>query len=126
MPVLRQDSVFREYSFTPQEVIGADTLTPLLIQRLQTRFAELTKQKSAALIPTEATMDRAFICEIAELDGKIMMIQELFANHQHAMEALKDPDRAADFAEALSSQNIASGTAAFLAQRAASQVHNPT
>lgn len=97
MPTLRQDSTLNEYNFTLQEKLSADILSAVQICRLQTRYAELTKQKAAMLAPMKAD-DREWMCEVAEIDGKMNMIQELFANHQEAMKAMADPATAAEFA----------------------------
>jgi len=119
MPTLRQDSTIQEFNFTAPEEIAAKTLTPLQIAWLNTKFAQLTKQKASMLIPQKMNLeDREFICEIAEIDGKMNMIQELFGEHQEAMEALKDPDKVKEV-NAIGSGNL---DAMSLAQRAANQV----
>lgn len=121
MPTLRQDNALNEYNFTTQEVIAGDLLTLIQIQRLQTRFAQLLKEKASSILPGKIEDERAFILNIAELDGKMNMIQELFQNHIEAQKMMNDPELAAEFAikgtpgvEEILSQ-----------QRASSSVHDP-
>lgn len=120
MPQRKLDSLFTEYLFTEQEAVAANVLTELQLAKLQTRLAELILQKATMLIPGDAGVDRAYICEIAEIEGKISMIQELFNNHQDALTKINDPNR--------KDVNISTAQEQFIgsvADRAAQLVNNP-
>jgi len=104
---LRLDSIFQEFIFSPQELIQARTLSPLQIQYLSTRYAELMKEKNSKLIPPTTNLDREYILEIAEIEGKLNFIQELFEGHKQALEHLKNIEDAAGVINAADISNAA-------------------
>lgn len=116
MSTLRPDSIFAEYEFTPDEKQVADTLSILQIQKLQTLFAQKFKHKAATIIPRKLDMDdREFLCQMAELEGELSMIQQLLADHQHAITV---PVVGAEPVSETQTTN------ALLHSRASNQVHN--
>jgi len=88
MPILRPDSIFSEFAFTEEEKINARILNILQIAWLQTRYCELFKEKGSTIVPESTELDRSFLLRIAEIEGKLNMIQEIFESHKSAMSEL--------------------------------------
>lgn len=116
MPVIKQDSILNEYSFSQQEEVGARILSPLQIAWLQNKYAVTFKQKAATIVPSEQHLDRDYFLVLGELEGRLSMLQELFMEHQQAMKELESPE----FKENL--QQNGSEEVAGLAARASKQV----
>jgi len=118
MPQLRPDSIFSEFAFSQEEKINARILNTLQIAFLQTRYCEIFKEKGSTLLPEEGSLDRSFLLRIAELDGKLSMIQEIFDAHKAAISELSV------FKQQESSINpVNAATIDTIATRASQQVH---
>lgn len=107
-----------EYVFADEESVAARILDPLKIQWLQTKYAQAWKQKASMMCPEKIEDDRSFLLKMAELDGRLNLIQELFNDHQ---EALKAYNTARLSENKLSSEG--SSDVSVIAHSAAQQVH---
>lgn len=76
--------ILQVYTFSPAEEKIAKTLNMLQIQMLHTKRATLLLQKAAMPCPESVELDRSYLLQRAELDGKINLIQELFDDHTAA------------------------------------------
>lgn len=110
MPQLRTDNVLNEFEFTAQELIAARTLSPLQVQWFQTKYAQLFKQKASSLIPADSGLDRDFLLTLGEVEGKLNMLQEIFADHAAVLAELADPDKVGAVTE-INGQPIVDSTA---------------
>lgn len=90
MPTLRQDSSLSEFTFTPQEELQGKVLNSLQIMWLQTRFAQLFKEKASSLIPEDGAMDRSFFLLMGNIQGKLDMLQEIFDDARMAKVELEN------------------------------------
>lgn len=115
MPAPRLDSALMEYLFSAEESRAARILDQMKILWIQTKYARLMKEKASLLIPKKMDMDnRDFIAEVAEIDGKLNMLQELLTEHQQAISEASQP------------QTVAASGEENLAARAAAYVHKPS
>jgi len=87
---LRPDSIFQEFLFTEQEEISARILTPLQIAWLQTKYTRVFKEKASKIVPEDPTLDRSYFLSLGELEGKMVIIQELFDDHKAATSKNKE------------------------------------
>jgi hypothetical protein len=122
MPILRPDSIFQEWSFTPEEKIQARLLTPLQIQWLTTKYAELTKAQAAKAIPLAAVDDRAYLMETVGRSAQLDFITELFTDHQQALIELQQ--RPANVQNSNITLDSGNATVEELQRRASAYVHN--
>lgn len=79
-----------EYEFSNVEQLTAQILDPLKIIWLQTKYAQLMKLKASELMPEAAGLDRSYIMKLAEIEGKLNMIQELLDEHKQAINSLNE------------------------------------
>lgn len=94
MPTISPNSIFIEYNFTDQEWINARVLTELQLARLQTIRAQIMKKKATTLVPEDATQDRSWSLQQAELQGQIDFITvDLIDAHYAALKELNDPNK---------------------------------
>lgn len=91
MPTLNPASALSEWTFTKEEYNSARTLTQSQICLLQTKYAQLFKQRGSIPIPNEIALDRDYICQLAELDGKMAIIQEQLDDHVAVVKEMNDP-----------------------------------
>lgn len=77
MPSPRLDDANIEYNFTEDELVIARMLDPLKVMYYQTLYAQLWKKKNSIPMPSEMTLDRDFLLNNAELEGRMNMLQEL-------------------------------------------------
>lgn len=91
MPTPRPDSIFTEYQFTEAELAAAKVLSQAQISLIQTLYAQTFKERGSVPLPEETTLDRSYICQLAELDGRLGMLQQLLDNHQEALKYLNNP-----------------------------------
>ena len=113
MPIIRQDNILNEYSFTQGEELSVKTLSPLQIAWFQTKYARIIKEKAAKLIPSSSELDREYLLTLGELEGKLTLLQEFFMEHQEAQQQLNDPatKEAIDTNSAVEVQNLATRAA---------------
>lgn len=78
------DDIAIEFEFSQSENIAARTLNEVQIMWFRTQYARTLKLKASALIPEDQVNDRSFLLKIAELDGKLTMIQEILEAHKQA------------------------------------------
>lgn len=85
MPTPRLDDANIEFSFAKEEEFAARILDPIKICWLQTKYAQIWKQKASAQVPDSLELQLPYIQQLCELDGKLGMIQELLDDHKIAM-----------------------------------------
>lgn len=115
MPTPRIDDANIEFSFSEQEALMAQILDPLKIPWLQTKYAMYWKLKNTTPVPEDPALDRSYFVKIAEIEGRMNMIQELLDDHKTAMLKLKNSDQ--------SDPNTSNQTEAATAERASQLVH---
>lgn len=90
MPSPRLDDANIEFTFAPEEILAAKFLDPLKIQWLQTLYAQTWKQKAATPAPENPADDRMYFLRMAELDGKMAMLQQLMDDHKEALKSFNE------------------------------------
>jgi hypothetical protein len=86
----RLDDANIEFDFTPTEKISARILDAVKIAWLQTKYSQLWKKRNSTPASESVETDRSYFLQIAELDGRLSMIQELLDDHKAAMQELSD------------------------------------
>lgn len=81
----RLDDANIEFEFSPEEARAARLLDPLKIIWLQTKYAQYWKRKASELMPESGELDRSYIMKIAEVEGRLGLIQELLDDHKAAL-----------------------------------------
>jgi hypothetical protein len=120
MPVPRLDDANIEYSFSAEELHAARFLDPLKIMWLQTKYAQLWKQKASMLLPEDGNIDRSYLMKLCEIEGQLNGIQDLLDDHKKAMEEYAEKVAVvAAGGEIPKGENIQT-----IAHEAASRVHN--
>jgi len=114
MPKPRLDDANIEFEFTTEESISARALDPVKIAWLQTKYSKLWKERNSTPAPELPELDRSYFLKIAEIDGKLGLIQELLDDHKNAMVDLSTRNQEIQ---------TAVETEASLSERAARQVH---
>lgn len=103
-----------EFTFTPEELIGARILDANKQAYYRTLYAKLFKQRGSILIPSGKELEGDYIKQCCEIDGKLAMLQELMDGHT---EALNEFNKRKQEAEVLNQDPTD------VAKRAAQQVH---
>lgn len=85
MPTPRLDDANIEFSFSLEEQQAAKFLDPLKIMWYQTKYAQIWKQKASILMPEDRVVDRSYFMKLAELEGKLNLLQELLDDHKNAL-----------------------------------------
>lgn len=93
MPTPKLDDNLLEYAFTVEEYKAARTLTPVQINYYHTLRAQMMKQRAMIPIPEDTSLNRSYICQCVELDGKINQLTELLDAHQAVIKELSDPNK---------------------------------
>ena len=121
MPQPRIDGLNQHYDFTQAESIAARQVPLLQAQWLNTKYAMLMSQKASIPCPANPEEDRKHFLDLAVLEGRMEMIQEILDDSIAAMHELTD----------LKSQQtnpngapIAEINIDDVSAKAASQVHN--
>lgn len=117
MPIPRLDDATIEFEFTKEEAIAGRSLDPNKIAWLQTKYAMLWKLRNSTPVPEDSAADRSYFLKIAEIDGRMSMIQELLDDHKAAMKEVAELSATGQVIV-----NSANPEAA-VAQRAAQLVH---
>lgn len=116
MPTPRLDDANIEFSFSEHEALLAQVLDPLKIPWLQTKYAMYWKMKNSTPVPESSDLDRSYFVKIAELEGRLNMIQELLDDHKSAGDKLKNQTQV-DLADANKSETATAERAAQLVHR---------
>lgn len=81
----RLDDALLEYSFTAEELKMAQLLDPLKIAYYQTLYAKIWKTRNSIQLPGTPNLDREYMQQIIEIDGKLAMLQELMDGHKQVL-----------------------------------------
>lgn len=93
MATLNLANPYIEYLFSEEEYYAACILQPPVMQMLQTLRSAWYQQKASSLGPEDASEDRSYFTKLAELEGKIGAVTEIFDNHKKALAWFASPDR---------------------------------
>lgn len=93
MPIPKLDDNLLEYSFSNEEYKVARALNPLQIALLHTKRAQFIKLRASIPIPEDINLNRSYITQCCEIDGKIAFIQELLDEHTAVIKELSDPNK---------------------------------
>jgi hypothetical protein len=120
MPAPRLDDANIEYSFAAAEQQAARFLDPLKIMWLQTKYAQLWKEKASMLLPEDGNLDRSYLMKICELEGRLDCIQGLLDDHKKVvMELAEQHQVVSEGGEVPKGADIQT-----IAHEAAARVHN--
>ncbi len=106
-----------EYLFAPQEVIAAKQLDPLKIMWIQTKYAQLWKARNSQTPPLDPKDYELYFRAIAELDGKMMQLQEFLDEHMEVTKVVNEAKAVRAESEKREAED--------LAKRASKQVDKP-
>jgi hypothetical protein len=115
MPKPRLDDANIEFDFTQEETFVARSLDPIKIAWLQTKYSKYWKLRNSTPVPEDPILDRSYFSRVAEIDGKLGLIQELLDDHKEAMKEI------AEIGGGVSQEAVKTEEAT--AQRAANLVH---
>lgn len=117
MPIPRLDDAIIEYAFSSVESISARTLDPLKIAWIQTKYSRLLKEKATKLMPEDITLSLSYVQSIAELEGRLSMLQEFLDDHKSALRELNEVKLAGGSVEDTNSQDALAKRASQLVNR---------
>lgn len=115
----RLDDANIEYTFPPEEVLVAKILDPLKILWLQTKYAQLWKMRNSIPASEGPETDRSYFLKLAELDGKMAILQELFIESKDAINQFNAAKQ-----EVVQKDGGNNPTMETIAHSAATRVHN--
>lgn len=86
MPAPRLDDANIEYSFTEEEMLAAKFLDPVKIMWLQTKYAQIWKQKASMILPEDGNLEKSYLMKLCEFEGQLNILQELLDEHKQALQ----------------------------------------
>jgi hypothetical protein len=107
--------ILLEWTFSPQEAHIAAQLDEIKLRWIATKYAKLFKKKAALEMPITPDEQRSYFLELARIDGRLDVYQELLDEHKVATNEINAAKAAAERA--------AKDRDSDLATRASQQVH---
>lgn len=122
MPTLRLDSTLHEYAFTEDEARSAKLLSDVQVKRFHTLYALTFKQRGSLPAPEDPSLDRSYFLNLAEIDGRLGIIQQILDDHGQALRELTELGKTPQTVVAVNPGDVAIGD---VTKRAALLVNQP-
>lgn len=107
--------ILLEWTFSPQEAHLAQQLDEIKVRWIATKYAKLFKKRATLEMPVTPEEQRLYFLEIARIDGRLDVYQELMDEHKVATNEINAAKEAA--------ARAARDKDSDLALRASQQVH---